>query len=744
VDAVKRLVEQHPKLYVIELTSLRACLKDVPDNLIFHLKRFDFNLRTLQRSKINDHFAFPTKIDMRPYQVEYLMDNPEEVAEDVFELVGVLVHSGTAESGHYYSFIRERPSMGEKDTWVEFNDDSVSSWDPSLMEHATFGGFEFRGDGNVSFDKSYSAYMLFYQRSSVVAAQQQALVKSQKASPVRTPLPPVISNHIALDNELLMRKYCIYDPSQIQLATKMLYQVRNLNGGQCSEQHLVERKALFMALNHLDQVVTRTKDLPDFPNFMMMIKQMCSSCVECTRDYLEWYCSYPETLRYMLLRNPDSVVRNEVAASILQALQKVKSDLPYAYGLGGDDASIDEDEVESDDPRILQKIVVCLHKLWDIFQSNCRAWPEYFGLLSSIATLGAPEAVLLLDAGYLKKTLEVVSADSALPLTPQLSRMLAIVSKRFSTRPVQFDAVIALLWNLMSVCDRGSDVLQDNVSRFGLLADEESRVPFNIGERDLFCQRWTRSNVLILVEKLLILNQNTTNSHQIIAALMSWDEDDLDPCIYAAISSGIKRVSTTTPAGSYLRAAVVYCKHTETNKATHLLDQIIRCARDVDNSDGREFLRFFKQIVRVSTSERSHVQPEDLHNHVLRSVGMWAPPLLTYYDAPIRVETEEFLTEFILSHGPDVDFGTSHEAEEKASIITEAGQKLGIACLKYLDDTFVRVRQQAVRSALVSILSIIENCEPFFDEDQGDAHSHQYFDLRSSKQYLNQTILIIS
>jgi ubiquitin carboxyl-terminal hydrolase 34 len=704
------------------------------------LKRFDFNLRTLQRSKINDHFAFPSKIDMRPYKVEYLIDNPDEVAEDVFELVGVLVHSGTAESGHYYSFIRERPSMSEKDTWVEFNDDSVSSWDPDLMEHATFGGFEFRGDGNVSFDKSYSAYMLFYQRSSVLAKQQQTLVKSQIASPVRVSLPPKVSNQIAYENEFLMRKYCIYDPSHVHLVTKMLHQVRMFNGGQCSEQHVLERKALFMALNHLDQVVTRTKDLPDFPNFMMIIKQTCDSCVECTRDYLEWYCSHPETLRFMLLRNPEPMVRTEVAASILQALQKVKSDLPYAYGLSADDVGIDQDEVESDDPRIIQKIVVCLHKLWDIFQSSCRAWPEYFGLLASIAALGTPEAVLLLDAGYLKKTLDMVTADTALPLTPQLSRMLAIVSKRFTTRPVQFEAVIALLWKLMNVCDRRSEVLTDNESRFDLLIDEESRVPFTVGERDQFCQRWTRSNALILVEKLLMLNQNETNSHQIIAALMSWEEDDLDPCIYAAISVGMKRASASSTAESYLRAAIVYCEHTESDKAPHLLDQIIKCARDLDNSEGREFLCFFKQIINVSTSERSNIQPEDLHSHILRHVGMWAPPLLTYYDAPVRVDTEEFLTELIISHGPDADFGTSHEADEKASIVTEAGQKLGIACLKYLDETFVRARQQAVRSALVSIYSIITSCQHFFDEDRGDQLSFQFFDLKNSKYHANHTL----
>ena len=42
----------------------RTCLKDVPDNLIFHLKRFAYSVRTGMRSKINDFFDFPRSIDM--------------------------------------------------------------------------------------------------------------------------------------------------------------------------------------------------------------------------------------------------------------------------------------------------------------------------------------------------------------------------------------------------------------------------------------------------------------------------------------------------------------------------------------------------------------------------------------------------------------------------------------------------------------------------------------------------------
>jgi ubiquitin C-terminal hydrolase len=71
-----------------------------------------------------------------------------------YRLVGVLVHSGTAESGHYYSYIRD----GEK--WYEFNIANLKS--------ETFGGDDspVRGvnDWDATSNKSRNAYLLFYER----------------------------------------------------------------------------------------------------------------------------------------------------------------------------------------------------------------------------------------------------------------------------------------------------------------------------------------------------------------------------------------------------------------------------------------------------------------------------------------------------------------------------------------------------------------------------------------------------
>ena len=58
-----------------------------------------------------------------------------------YSLAGVVVHQGTADSGHYYSFIKEREedSVNLND-WFEFNDKDVSKFDAQNISTETFGG----------------------------------------------------------------------------------------------------------------------------------------------------------------------------------------------------------------------------------------------------------------------------------------------------------------------------------------------------------------------------------------------------------------------------------------------------------------------------------------------------------------------------------------------------------------------------------------------------------------------------
>jgi ubiquitin C-terminal hydrolase len=59
-----------------------------------------------------------------------------------------LIHSGSAESGHYYSYIKI------KEKWYEFNDRIVTEFNlQNNLKSECFGGAE---------GKNKNAYMLFY------------------------------------------------------------------------------------------------------------------------------------------------------------------------------------------------------------------------------------------------------------------------------------------------------------------------------------------------------------------------------------------------------------------------------------------------------------------------------------------------------------------------------------------------------------------------------------------------------
>lgn len=132
--------------------------------------RYTFNMVTMMKEKVNTHFSFPLRLDMAAYMEDSLIhkdrlqgkgapgsdlilhliaeDENEEEAEGEdqemeYELIGVTVHTGTADGGHYYSFIRDRihkqPEISQ-DKWFLFNDAEVKPFDPAQIASECFGG----------------------------------------------------------------------------------------------------------------------------------------------------------------------------------------------------------------------------------------------------------------------------------------------------------------------------------------------------------------------------------------------------------------------------------------------------------------------------------------------------------------------------------------------------------------------------------------------------------------------------
>lgn len=62
-----------------------------------------------------------------------------QLNSNLYMLVGVLVHSGSANSGHYYSYIKERKYFVAQERWLEFNDTNVTEFDKSKLAQECFG-----------------------------------------------------------------------------------------------------------------------------------------------------------------------------------------------------------------------------------------------------------------------------------------------------------------------------------------------------------------------------------------------------------------------------------------------------------------------------------------------------------------------------------------------------------------------------------------------------------------------------
>ena len=103
----------------VDITK-RNLISSVPNILIMHLQRIVFNFDTFANEKINTRLEFPNSVDLYPYTKGGL-ENPETNCIDFqYDLIGVVCHKGTAEVGHYYSFIKTEPGK-----WYEFNDSAV-------------------------------------------------------------------------------------------------------------------------------------------------------------------------------------------------------------------------------------------------------------------------------------------------------------------------------------------------------------------------------------------------------------------------------------------------------------------------------------------------------------------------------------------------------------------------------------------------------------------------------------------
>lgn len=222
--------------------------------------------------KVNTRFAFPNVLDLKPYSFkEQMKDTPFDetpVTEDdlwkpedmkrlmeipdkdyLYRLVGVNIHSGTADHGHYYSLIntvRGSAEIGEDDdqskwekveldAWKTFDDSKVSHFSVlSDLKKEAFGGDQSsaagaKGDamsdealaqylsaGGNSYGKS--AYVLVYERRSKKNLVEYhkgedgaEVVREVDYRKVEKYVPEDISDLVKKDNKRFQVDSCLFN-----------------------------------------------------------------------------------------------------------------------------------------------------------------------------------------------------------------------------------------------------------------------------------------------------------------------------------------------------------------------------------------------------------------------------------------------------------------------------------------------------------------------------------------------------
>lgn len=240
-------------------TVKRMCIKTLPPVLVIQLKRFGYDWEAGRALKFDDHFEFPWVLNMEPYTTEGVarreslnttqqqidMDSDNGIITDLdmaasnssqqsdlprrrasiaapeiqYELVGVIVHSGQANAGHYYSFIKDRNVVNGCKTsckWYKFNDIIVEEFDMNevTLEAQCFGGtykanvYDSVNSYPETRHRYWNGYMLFYESTdklksqcsagnntqSGLLVQQDAAVEGQRSCPPSPSWSSISSN----------------------------------------------------------------------------------------------------------------------------------------------------------------------------------------------------------------------------------------------------------------------------------------------------------------------------------------------------------------------------------------------------------------------------------------------------------------------------------------------------------------------------------------------------------------------
>jgi len=468
----------------------RICIKELPQTLILHLKRFEFDLDFMKKVKVNDCCEFPFTLDMDPYTLDGIdrrekaaaeainegldgikaMEDVESAPDSEYELVGVLIHTGTADSGHYYSYIKERAveqtAHGKENLpkWHLFNDMHVEPFDGQELGPASFGGSEYVEDSDPPdsarrhskvVPRSYNAYMLFYERRSAKQPAPCAFTSEEGLNVARSEdvveaAPAKHFVHTVLEDNIgFLRDKHMYDPDYFSFLKRV-----------CSMpmKDAIEDKAFMLAVNVLMDCVIHSWDTQQIARWVEILKtKLLPDPVHAKRStwLLDSFTHSQEIdgrvfgqhwLRKALLTNRVVECRTCIVELLMHAVKNlvpfdrrgsgVQGPVPYCAIEEGEDSEI---QVVADGqlvpsllsdhpyarvleyrgcpfPRPVTTVGKFMENVLDLLTEVPRYWRyygEYFQLLACFANIGDEEKKFLLSRRTISRSIDSVLLDES-------------------------------------------------------------------------------------------------------------------------------------------------------------------------------------------------------------------------------------------------------------------------------------------------------------------------------------------
>ncbi|CAB3237376.1 unnamed protein product [Arctia plantaginis] len=416
------------------VTVKRLCLNKLPPVLVIQLKRFEYDFEKVCAIKFNDYFEFPRELDVEPYTAwglaraegdASLWEGGDEKAQEThYQLSGIVVHSGQASGGHYYSYVLLRDNGSETGRWVKLDDGDVSECgmhDDEEMKAQCFGG-EYMGEvfdpmlKRVSYKRQkrwWNAYMLFYTRRDTIetsALEQSIKTMTLKESFIPRPIwlsvrrSNIAFSHnqdqFSLEHFNFMKKLCC-------MRLQMLPGSQNAVWG--PEHEEMSMLAVQLATNFLFQVGFRTKKTLRGPATDW--HDILCQHLRCSQAVRAWFATdlfrHPHRLCDYLLSCPTAEVRVVFMKVIVFLAHFSVQDPPVSNGYGS--WSSRDEAVSLSDQLLCSARALGVAPLDALAQ---RHLPLLFNLFHTYASLGISEKHQLLRLKVLDVVLSICMDDS--------------------------------------------------------------------------------------------------------------------------------------------------------------------------------------------------------------------------------------------------------------------------------------------------------------------------------------------